>query len=88
MLVNTNEFSYHDLMDGLALLWDRSPIYYREDPALPAVIILTMPFLTPGGKVVTLGEVPMVKPAGVKIEFVYYHERDEKLRDPVWTGVY
>lgn len=47
-------------------------IYYREDPALPAVIILTMPFLTPGGKVVTLGEVPMVKPAGVRIEFEYY----------------
>lgn len=72
MLVNTNECTYHDLMDGLALLWDVSPIYYREDPALPAVIILTMPFLTPGGKVVTLGEVPMVKPAGVRIEFEYY----------------
>ena len=72
MLVNTNECTYNDLMDGLALLWDVSPIYYKEDPALPAVIILTMPFLTPGGKVVTLGEVPMVKPAGVRIEFQYY----------------
>jgi len=72
MLVNTNECTYNDLMDGLALLWDVSPIYYKEDPALPAVIILTMPFLTPGGKVVTLGEVPMVKSAGVRIEFQYY----------------
>lgn len=72
MLVNTNECTYNDLMDGLALLWDVSPIYYKEDPALPAVIILTMPFLTPGRKVVTLGEIPMVKPAGVRIEFQYY----------------
>lgn len=70
-LVNTNECTYYDLMDGLSLLWDVSPIYYIEDPAMPATIILTMPFLKPGGTVVTLGEVPMVKPAGVRIEFEY-----------------
>lgn len=71
LLVNTNECTYYDLMEGLALLWDVSPIYYIEDPAFPATIILTMPFLKPGGEVVTLGEVPMVKPAGVRIEFEY-----------------
>lgn len=70
-LVNTNECTYHDLMDGLALLWDVTPIYYIEDPAMPATIILTMPFLKPGGETVRLGEVPMVKPAGVRIEFEY-----------------
>ncbi len=70
-LVNTNECTYYDLMDGLSLLWDVSPIYYLEDPALPATIILTMPFLKPGGEVVTLGEVPMVKSAGVQIQFQY-----------------
>lgn len=70
-LVNTNECTYYDLMDGLSLLWDVSPIYYIEDPAMPATIILTMPFLKPGGEVVTLGEVPMVKPAGVQIQFQY-----------------
>jgi len=70
-LVNTNECTYYDLMEGLSLLWDVSPIYYVEDPAMPATIILTMPFLKPGGEVVRLGEVPMVKPAGVSIEFQY-----------------
>lgn len=70
-LVNTNECTYYDLMDGLALLWDVSPIYYIEDPDMPATIILTMPFLKPGGEVVRVGEVPMVKPAGVRIEFEY-----------------
>ena len=48
-LVNTNECTYYDLMDGLALLWDVSPIYYIEEPDMPATIILTMPFLKPGG---------------------------------------
>lgn len=70
-LVNTNECTYYDLMDGLALLWDVSPIYYIEDPDLPATIILTMPFLEPGGEAIPLGEVPMVKSAGVRIEFEY-----------------
>ena len=88
MLVNTNECTYHDLMDGLALLWDVSPIYYKEDPALPAVIILTMPFLTPGGKVVTLGEVPMVKPAGVRIEFQYYIKAIVEIAFNFWISSY
>lgn len=88
MLVNTNECTYHDLMDGLALLWDVSPIYYKEDPALPAVIILTMPFLTPGGKIVTLGEVPMVKPAGVRIEFQYYIKAIVEIAFNFWISSY
>lgn len=88
MLVNTNECTYHDLMDGLALLWDVSPIYYREDPALPAVIILTMPFLTPGGKVVTLGEVPMVKADGVRIEFEYYIKAIVEVAFNFWISEY
>lgn len=71
LLLNTNDCTYYDLMDGLALLWDVSPIYYIEDPDMPATIILTMPFLKPGGEVVRVGEVPMVKPAGVRIEFEY-----------------
>lgn len=71
LLVNTNECTYYDLMDGLALLWDVAPIYYIEDPAFPATIILTMPFLQPGGEAAPLGEVPMIKPAGVRIEFEY-----------------
>ena len=70
-LVNTNECTYYDLMEGLRLLWGVSPIYYIEDPSLPATIILTMPFMKPGGENVLLGGVPMVKPAGVRIEFQY-----------------
>lgn len=71
ILSNTNECSYYDLMEGLRLLWNVSPIYYSEDSSLPATIILTMPFLKPGGDPVLLGEVPMVKSAGVAIDFMY-----------------
>lgn len=70
-LVNTNRCAYYDLMTGLQLLWDVQPVYYIEDPDMPATIILTMPFLKPGGEVVRLGEVPMIKPGGVRIEFQY-----------------
>lgn len=70
-LVNTNRCTYYDLMTGLQLLWDVQPVYYIEDPDMPATIILTMPFLKPGGEVVRLGEVPMIKPGGVRIEFQY-----------------
>lgn len=70
-LVNTNKCTYYDLMNGLSILWDVQPVYYIEDPDIPATIILTMPFLKPGGKVVMVGDVPMVKPAGVRIEFEY-----------------
>lgn len=70
-LVNTNKCTYYDLMTGLQLLWDVQPVYYIEDPDMPATIILTMPFLKPGGEVVRLGEVPMIKPGGVRIEFQY-----------------
>lgn len=87
-LVNTNDCTYKDLMNGLALLWDVSPIYYREDKALPAVIILTMPFLTPGGKTVTLGEVPMVKAAGVRIEFEYYIRAIVEIALKFWISEY
>ena len=54
-LVNTNRCTYYDLMTGLQLLWDVQPVYYIEDPDMPATIILTMPFLKPGGEVVRLG---------------------------------
>ena len=70
-LVNTNECTYYDLMEGLGLLWDISPVYYKEMPEYPATIILDIPFTKPGGETVTLGEVPMVKPAGVQIQFQY-----------------
>ncbi len=73
LLRNTNECTYYDLMKGIELLWGIKPVYYREDPALPATIILTMPFLKPGGDAaVLLGEVPLLKPAGVGLTFLYF----------------
>lgn len=67
-LVNTNECTYYDLMEGMRLLWgEDKPIYYEEREEHPAVIF----FATPDRDIET--EDPMLlknlllKPAGVGI---------------------
>lgn len=71
-LCDTSKCTYYDLMDGIHLLWGVSPVYYSEDPDYPATIFLTMPTLKPGGEPTPLGVVPMIRPAGVQIEFIYW----------------
>ena len=70
-LVNTNECTYYDIMEGLRLLWNVFPVYYAEDPEHPATIILTLPLNEISGTPIAVGEVPMVKPAGVGLRFRY-----------------
>lgn len=70
-LRDTNECTYYDLMAGIDLLWGVEPVYYEEDPEYPATIILRMPYLTPEGKPVRIGDVPMIKAAGVQIDWQY-----------------
>lgn len=48
-----------------------SPIYYHEDPAFPATVILTMPAMRPGGGLIEVGKVPTIRPAGVQVQFQY-----------------
>lgn len=71
VLKNTNACTYYDLIKGLAMLWNMSPIYYHEDPAFPATIILTMPTMRPGGGLIEVGKVPTIRPAGVQVQFQY-----------------
>ena len=71
VLKNTNACTYYDLIKGLAMLWNMSPIYYHEDPAFPATIILTMPAMRPGGGLIEVGKVPTIRPAGVQVQFQY-----------------
>lgn len=71
VLKNTNACTYYDLIKGLAMLWNMSPIYYHEEPAFPATIILTMPAMRPGGGLIEVGKVPTIRPAGVQVQFQY-----------------
>ena len=70
LLLNTNECTYYDLIAGLQLLWGTGslPIYYHEDPSMPATIILggEMPF---SSDVQNLMSIPTPRPAGVGLEF-------------------
>jgi hypothetical protein len=67
-LRDTNECTYYDLMEGIALLWDIDGVQYSEDPEHPATIILDMPI---NSKTIKIGDVPMIKPAGVGIIWNY-----------------
>lgn len=37
---NTNNCTYYDLIESIVNLWHIEPVYYKEDPNLPATIIL------------------------------------------------
>lgn len=65
-LLNTNDCTYYDMMEGLSLLVGDGEIYYLEKPNLPATVILRAPFFSKG-KSSGLARVPMVKPAGVRL---------------------
>lgn len=71
LLKNTNECTYYDLIDGAKLLWNVSPVLYVEDENYPATIILQIPLTKEDGTPATIGEVPIIKPAGVSILYQY-----------------
>ncbi len=66
-LVNTNECTYYDLMEGLNLLTDISPIYYREEPEHPATIILDTGEMQGYVDTTSLFMTPIIHSAGVGI---------------------
>lgn len=71
ILANTNECTYYDMMNGLEMLWNVSPVYYEEDPDYPATIMLTLPVSEHSGEMVDVGRVPVIKPAGVRVEYEF-----------------
>lgn len=63
-LVNTNDCTYYDMMEGIKLLWGDYPLLYKEDPEFPATITLTMPVIY---EYTNLTRIPIIKPAGVGV---------------------
>ena len=47
ILLNTNDCTYWSIMKGIKMFWDKTPVYYRTDPEIPATIILSTPPLDP-----------------------------------------
>ena len=69
-LVNTEECTYRDLMDGLALLWDATQVHYQENPGgSPARIHLRTEISREmyGTDLRYLMNMPLPRAAGVRI---------------------
>ena len=77
-LVNTNECTYYDLMEGASFLLDTetTPIHYSENPDKPATIILSSPSVTFEDGFDDLLRVAFIRPAGVGVEWHIDLSRD------------
>ena len=66
ILKNTSDCTYWSIMKGIKMFWDK-PLYYREDPEQPAVMILETRVLAPEDHAEDLFSVPIIKAGGVGI---------------------
>ena len=66
ILKNTSDCTYWSIMKGIKMFWDK-PLYYREDPEQPAVMILETGVLAPEDHAEDLFSVPIIKAGGVGI---------------------
>lgn len=66
ILKNTSDCTYWSVMKGIKMFWDK-PLYYREDPEQPAVMILETGVLSPEDHAEDLFSVPIIKAGGVGI---------------------
>lgn len=67
ILLNTNGGTYWDIIKGIKMFWDKTPVYYRTDPEIPATIILSTPPLDPSTNPRELLETPIIRPGGVDL---------------------
>lgn len=64
---NTNRCTYYDIIRAFKMFWDK-PLYYRENPDVPATMIFETDALTPEDDVSKLLNAPFIKAAGVDIK--------------------
>lgn len=70
IIINTNDATYHGIIKSIRSLYGTFPVYYSEDPSLPATMILELD-AAGAGDVTPLGFIPPVKAAGVGILWLY-----------------
>lgn len=73
---NTNNCTYYDIIKAFRMFWDK-PLYYREDPEVPATMIFETDMLTPEDDVSKLLTAPFIKAAGVAIKVIANTESPE-----------
>lgn len=70
MHVNTSWCTYKDVYKALRMFWDKSPLYYAEDPRWPATMFFSTPALKPEDCAERLFRIPVVKAAGVALRII------------------
>lgn len=68
ILRNTNDCTYWSIMKGIKMFWDKTPVYYKTDPEIPATILLSTPPLDPSTNPRELLEMPIIRPGGVDLK--------------------
>ena len=68
--INTNLCTYREVYDAIKMFWKNSPLYYSEDPEIPATMFLSTPVLKPEDMAERLFRLPYIKAAGVAIRIV------------------
>ena len=69
--LNTTNCTHKDRHSALKMFWGKTPIYYSEDPAHPATIILTLPVSISESEEEIFDVATMIKAAGVGLRFVF-----------------
>jgi hypothetical protein len=67
--LNTTNCTHTDRYRALKMFWNKTPIYYSENPERPATIFLTIPDFTPETAVFRITS--MIKAAGVALHFTF-----------------
>ena len=69
--LNTSNCTHKDRHNALKLFWDKTPIYYSEDPLHPATIFLKVPVSISESESAVFRIASMIKAAGVALLFVF-----------------
>lgn len=84
ILKNTNNCTYYDIMQSIAVLWEMDNIKYYEDPCRPATILIRLQTTDVDlGIDPTFGKVFAIKPSGVALVYtvVYIVTMDYSLAE-------
>lgn len=73
---NTNNCTYYDIIKAFRMFWDK-PLYYSEDPEIPATMLFETNMLRPEDHAEKLLTIPYIKAAGVGIHIVAKTETPE-----------
>lgn len=83
ILKNTCDCTYGSLFTAIKMFWKGDAVTYREDPDIPATIILAIKGFSESGNIRGLMQVPIIKAAGVAALM----QTDTEIEAPFYVGI-